>query len=272
MQQDSGKWRLPALLGAGILAVFVFFWIQLNRPLPVPAEAIEQAPPAAEPVDKIVEQPVYPLPAVEDPAPAEKPLPTLEQSDAEITAAIVKLFGHQDLAKHLAIDGIIARTVATTDNLTRPRIAERLRPVVGVGGQFKTNAAWGADEDAAEFVLDPANYDRYDWIVNQLATMNNAEFAALYQHYYPLFQQAYVELGYPDDYFNDRLIAVIDHLLATPQVSDPVKLVRPHVLYRFADPHLEALSSGQKILIRMGSRHALVVKTKLRELRDILAG
>jgi hypothetical protein len=66
------------------------------------------------------------------------------------------------------------------------------------------------------------------------------------------------------------LIEVIDHLLATPEVRDPVRLVQPRVMYEYADPQLQALSAGQKVLIRMGAANAAVVKTKLRELRTEL--
>ena len=45
--------------------------------------------------------------------------------------------------------------------------------------------------------------------------------ASLYLHFYPLFQQAYQSLGYPNGYFNDRLVATIDNLLAAPDVSGP---------------------------------------------------
>ena len=90
--------------------------------------------------------------------------------------------------------------------------------------------------------------------------------------YYPLFQEAYEYLGYPSAYFNDRLIDVIDHLLATPVVDGPIRLVRPHVLYKYADPDLEALSAGRKALIRIGPDNANRVKQKLREIRQILTG
>jgi hypothetical protein len=82
-----------------------------------------------------------------------------------------------------------------------------------------------------------------------------------------LFQEAYESLGHPPQYFNDRLIEVIDHLLASPDVKGPIALARPNVLYEFADPALEARSAGQKVLIRMGSENATAVKDKLRELR-----
>ena len=62
----------------------------------------------------------------------------------------------------------------------------------------------------------------------------------VYFRFYPLFQQSYQNLGYPNGYFNDRLVQVIDMLLATPQPTGPIELVRPNVMYTFADPTLEA--------------------------------
>ena len=65
---------------------------------------------------------------------------------------------------------------------------------------------------------------------------------------------------------------MIDHLLATPVVKGPIRLVRPHVLYKYADSDLETLSAGRKVLIRIGPANAKRVKTKLREIRQILTG
>jgi hypothetical protein len=90
----------------------------------------------------------------------------------------------------------------------------------------------------------------------------------VYVRLYPLFQQAYEELGYPKKYFNDRLLAVLDHLLATPDLNEPVKLVQPNVFYVYADPDLEARSAGQKILMRMGSKNEAKIKAKLREIKQ----
>ena len=90
---------------------------------------------------------------------------------------------------------------------------------------------------------------------------------ALYQRWYPLLQQSYEDLGYPGRYFNDRLVTVIDHLLETPNVKGPIELTQPNVLFEFADPQIEALSSGQKLLLRMGPDNAKRVQAKLKELR-----
>ena len=77
-----------------------------------------------------------------------------------------------------------------------------------------------------------------------------------YRRFYPLLEEAYRALGYPDAHFNDRVVEVIDLLLATPRPDQPIELVRESVLYQFRDPELEALTAGQKMMIRMGPENA----------------
>ncbi|MET0533417.1 MAG: DUF3014 domain-containing protein, partial [Steroidobacter sp.] len=138
-------------------------------------------------------------------------------------------------------------------------------PLKPLGGEMTTA---GTGE---EVTLDAANYARYEPLIKLVQNTDAAQLAAMYKQYYPLFQQAYVDLGYPEGYFNDRLVEVIDHLLATPDVKGPVLLRRPSVNYEFVDPELENRSAGQKMLIRIGSQNATVVKAKLRELRKAIA-
>ena len=47
--------------------------------------------------------------------------------------------------------------------------------------------------------------------------------------------------------------------------------MQPKVLYRYADDGIEALSAGRKIMIRIGSDNAERLKTKLREIRQLVA-
>jgi hypothetical protein len=103
-----------------------------------------------------------------------------------------------------------------------------------------------------------------------VGSVDTQTLVSTYTRYYPLFQQAYESLGHPPEYFNDRLVEVIDVLLAAPEVPGPIALAQPGVLYEFADPKLEALPAGQKVLIRMGTDNARIVKTRLRELRSEL--
>ena len=145
-------------------------------------------------------------------------------------------------------------------------MAERVRPVERLGGQFLVDR----QDDDGKFTISRGNFERYGPMVDLVTGVDLYAAADVYRRFYPLFQSAYVDLGYPQGYFNDRLVEVIDHLLETPDIDDSVLLVRPHVLYEFADPELEELSSGQKLLIRMGSENRLRVKQALREFRAIV--
>lgn len=95
---------------------------------------------------------------------------------------------------------------------------------------------------------------------------------AWYVHAYPLFQQAYRQLGYPKGYFNDRLIVAIDDMLAAPEPTESPALRRGDVYYVYADPALESLSTGQKLLLRSGPANEARIKARLRAIRDLLIG
>ncbi len=192
-------------------------------------------------------------------------LPALGESDAPFTAALAALPGAGALGAFLRPENLIRHLVATVDNLPRHRLAEELRPLKATGGALLVS---GGDEQAT---LDARNAARYAPLIAILGRVDMRAANGLYQHYYPLFQRAYQDLGYPQGYFNDRLVGVIDHLLATPHPAGPPALVRPKVYWEFADPELEARSSGQKLLLRMGNDNAAVVERKLRELRALVA-
>ena len=129
------------------------------------------------------------------------------------------------------------------------------------------HGAFEAVRDGDAITIAAGNSARYTPYVQALEKVDTKQLAGVYLRFYPLFQQAYEELGYPKAYFNDRLVAVIDHLLATPEVAGPLRLKQPKVLYEFDDPQLEALSAGQKAMLRMGPDNARRVKAKLRALR-----
>ncbi len=115
-------------------------------------------------------------------------------------------------------------------------------------------------------VMSPENFARYDGYVALIKGVDARTLLMTYQRYSPLFQEAWEENG-GEGSFDDRLVDLIDHLLETPDVPGPVYLTKPEAVYLFEEPALEAMSAGQKILIRMGSANAAIVKEKLVELR-----
>ncbi len=189
------------------------------------------------------------------------PLPELADSDAAFASAIATLVHASAMPDLFFPDRVARRWVATIDNLPREQVANEVRALRAPGGPLATR---GEDEALS---IAPDNAARYARYMALLASIDVAEAAALYRRFYPLLQKAYEELGYPGQYFNDRVVAVIDHLLATPEVAEPIRVVHPSVMFRYADPKLESLSAGQKALLRIGRDNAAAVKAKLRALR-----
>ena len=254
------KWNFTAGAVAiiGVATVAGFFYLTRTPPAPtaVPSAVVAEAPAPAAPSEPAI---LYPVPPTAQAAPT--PLPPLDSSDNALRDALVGYFGKQSVQQLFGLDSIVRRIVVTVDNLPRETVATRLLPTRQVNGALVVSK--GADG----VIIAPANAARYLPYVELARRTDAAQLARIYAGFYPLFQSAYLELGYPKGYFNDRMVAVIDHLLAAPTPAEPLRLTQPHVLYKFADPQLESASAGHKIMLRMGSQNALVVKAKLREIR-----
>ena len=254
---ENFKWIAAAVAVVGVTIGGIIYLSQGRRlkPPEKPAAVVPAQP--AVPEDPVVE---YPVPASATP----EPLPSLNESDAPLHNALAELLGKEAVERFVISKDLVRHVVVTIDNLPDQKVAERLRPAIPTPGKF----AVSGPEDA--LVLDSANYERYKPAVQLLTSIDTQDLIATYTRYYPLFQEAYENLGHPPQYFNDRLIQVIDHLLGTPEVHDPVALAQPNVQFEYADSKLETRSAGQKVLIRMGSENATAIKAKLRELRAAL--
>lgn len=195
---------------------------------------------------------------------AKFPLPQLGESDSFMLEALAGLMGKESLMKFFRAEQLVHNIVATIDNLPSQGLPVNTMPVTPVPGNLVASVADG------KMSISPKNTERYTPYVRLVGVTNTEKLVALYLRLYPLFQQSYEELGYPNKYFNDRLIEVIDHLLAAPDIKEPVKLVQPKIVYVYADPDLEERSIGQRILMRIGSDNEAKVKTKLQEIRQEL--
>jgi hypothetical protein len=200
------------------------------------------------------------LPATE-PDPEPEPLPPLADSDAAMTEALAGLFGPESLEAYFVLEQVISRIVATIDSLTSREIAPLVMPLKQVAGKFVVLSA------GESLAISPENELRYLPYVTLAQQTDTEALTAAYVNFYPLFQEAYAALGYQDAYFNDRLIEVIDHLLSTPEVAGPVRLVKPEAVYLYEDEALEALSAGQKAMLRIGPENTAVIRAKLQEIR-----
>lgn len=260
-----GPWLMIAAVAAGA----ALLWHYYPRPSDPPVSAVADARPSAAVRDIAAPAPpTFPIeqvPALPD-APIE-PLPLIDESDGVVLATLSDALG-SDAAPWLRALFLLPRFVATVDALPRRSLTQQIyvaRPVAG------TLAVAQAD---SRLWLDDDNAARYEPAVRLFEAIDSQRLVSVYVRFHPLLQQAYRDLGVPDRQFNDRLVEVIDHLLAAPETSGPIELVpiagTPRLA--FADPRLEAASVGHKAMWRLGNDRAGRVKAKLTALRALLAG
>jgi len=260
------------LLLLGVLCLAWYFYANqadFLAPEPVGISGSEPPPPVAEPVaPREPLPPQHPVAAPDLTAspvnPSEPPFPEhLDQADAYLQRRLPQLGVKPELLQLLTLNHFIEKLVLIIDTLPEPSLPRLHLPIAPPKPGFQTTMG-----SAGQLVISGRNAARYTPYVELAEAIPDAVLLKLYRGLYPLFQQAYVDLGHPDGYFNDRLVAVLDHLLQTPEPAGTIPLV-PHVSrFKYADASLEALSVGQKTLLRMGSDNAGRIKAKLRSLRQ----
>jgi hypothetical protein len=233
-----------------VASVAAYIYWENNRLEPAPVLVQAPPPPLKPEVRQMIDAP-----------PLSPPLPALAASDNFTLDILADLVGNKSLMKFFHSERVIHNIVATIDNLPSNRAPMSVMPVEQAPGKFVTTGT------KSELSISPENAARYTHYVRIADAINAKKLVEVYVRLYPLFQQAYEELGYPNKYFNDRLIETIDNMLETPVINEPIRLVQPNVLYQFADPDLEGHSMGQKILMRTGSKNEEKILAKLREIK-----
>ena len=197
---DAIRWSILVIVVAGIMVAFYYFyWQQAVQQQPPPP--VETVQPQAE-VEPVIRHPIRQA------QPTEEPLPSLDESDKVTRDELAELLSQDWIQEFFQFDDIVRRVVVTVDNLPRRQVPRKYMPVKPTGPQF---LAIG-EEDS--IFLNPENFRRYTPYVRLAEAVETEKLITGYVHFYPLFQQAYEDLGYPTGYFNDRLIEAIDNMLA----------------------------------------------------------
>lgn len=272
--ERSAQHRTTIIIVAVVLlAVAAGLYVWNARRTPEPA-APPAPPPAAEAPPATAASPAIRHP-VEDIAPAEEPTAEAAQSGDQLRSMLIDWLGRDSVQQFLQLDDFVRHVVVTVDNLGRPHAAPRLWPVNPMTGRYGVEARGELLYPTAD------NAKRYAGFVAFVENIDARRAAALYARNYGLFQKQYEELGYPGRYFNDRLVEVIDLMIATPipaqtpplkltEVKGPIASTHPWLRYEFADPALEALPAGQKMMLRVGPDNQKRLRARLVEFRAAL--
>lgn len=273
--------RVSLGIGAVVLVAAVtasyFWWRSATAPAPsAPAPEVAAAPQPAPAPSAAMPAVRYPIEAPVGASAAQAEAAAAASAPAvSFKTALDALLGRAAVLQWLQLDDFARRLVATVDNLPREHAAAQLWPFNPTPGRFSpTETPQGA-------VIGSTNHARYAAFVDWVHGVDSRRAVAVYRSLYPLFQRAYEDLGFPGRHFNDRLVDVIDHLLATPEPAAPLAVhllevkgnvpsLRPWVRFEFSDPELQARSAGQKLLLRVGLANEQRLKAKLAEIRSLI--
>jgi hypothetical protein len=246
-----GVWIAIGLLviAAGIAAYIVF-----GGPGALPPAEETAAPPA------VAAPPAAPLGA--EPAPIA--VPPLAESDPVVRDLVRALSAHPRVVAWLATDGLIRNFTTVVLNL-----AEGASPA-GRLTTLRPSSGFRVVERGDDLFIDPASFERYNAVADAVASIDPAAAARVYATLKPRIQEAYGELGFPDQPFDATLERAIVLLLNTPVPPDLVRVEPRGIGYGFADESLEGLSDAQKQLLRLGPRNVRLVQRALREVAAAL--
>lgn len=279
-QPRSTAWIAPVVV---LVCIAGAAWYLL-KPVPQPAVTAPVSPPpvatpvvkAPEPVDKLTTVPTGEdqLAAQADDAGSDvgaetevapqPQLPPLDQSDEVVRTAFFGLKWQPGLAALFLNEEMIRRFVVQVDNIAQGRLIAEQALFKGLTKDFVAKAK------GQGYQLDKANYARYQPYLVLLESVPPEQVGALYKKFYPLLQAAYLELGYPDQQFDDRVQQAISVLLSAPEVSDEPALTLPSVHYAFAEPEIEQLGLAHKQMVRLGQANQQRLKHLLVQYQAVL--
>ncbi|REL27583.1 DUF3014 domain-containing protein [Thalassotalea euphylliae] len=297
-----------AFVVLAVVAAAVYFYLdtQKNEQVPVEPqivvtepevvpEPIVEVPPAPEVQE--APEPLVELPEiVEEPVIEETPkveLPLLDNSDNWIKERLSSLTWRKELLRLVIDDDMVRRLVVFTDNFAQGLVSYEYSPLAQPQIKFSaTKIASGSANDSADdinrdgdalpaqsgnalapeqWLWDEAQTARFKLYVDLLRSFEPEQLATWYFELKPLIDQAYAELGYEDQEFTQVLQDAVVRVLDMEFPSNDVTLIRPSVMYKYADKDLEQLPQADKLLLRVGKGNLLVIKSFLLEFSDALS-
>lgn len=273
----------PYLIAAAaliVLLVIVMLWPSADETVPVQGEPVAVTPSMpeapAEPVAEASEPELFEPPQrptevvigeeaeapqiIEPVVEVEQDIP-LDISDLAIKTAIVEAIRSPQISRLLVDEGLMQKFVINVNNLANNEITLKDNVLVAPTQSFSVY------NQADRVWIDRSSFQRYNPYVDAIKTVSVDDLLEVYETYKPTLLEKFTEIARPGDELDETLMRAIDELLDTPLVPVPIEVYSESVMYKFADPKIEALSEPQKQMIRMGPDNMRRLKDVLRELK-----
>lgn len=278
-EQKQAPWGIVAIIIAAIITFVIYYYViaegeeqNVTAPITTVVEpaALPETPVEPEVVTPEIIEPDL-EPEVEEVVDLEPEiiLPTLDESDSWFSGKLANLTWRKELLKLMVTEDMIRRFVVFTDNFSQGTLAYEHAPVVEPTSKF--SAIEEKAQQGSKWQWDESNTRRFSLYVDLLRSMDSEMLVQWYVELKPLIDQAYQELGYPDDEFGDVLQEAISKVLDMEIPKALPELERPSVMYKYKDESLESLDDAEKLLLRLGKENLLVIKSVMLEINEKLA-
>lgn len=159
----------------------------------------------------------------------------------------------------------IRKFVQFMENVSRGKVPHKYFRFLAPAGQFTADAM-----PDNEFILDPKSYKRYSQFANTIDSLDAENLVYTYAILEPFIQTAWDEMKAPDQSFDEVVLAAIKQVQTAPAIREDIRLIRPSVMYKYADSRLEQLNAVSKQMLRMGPRNTRIIQKKLDEIEILL--
>ena len=281
---NNSNWLIPSII-IFIVVIGLGYWLfsavepdQVRQPVEVttveePAEElitetivepeIETAMPSEE---AVVETP--PTTSIVEPEPVK--LPTLDESDNWLQSKLPSITWRKELLKLIIDEDIIRQFVVFTDNFAQGNIAYEHSPLIKPSVGFTAREV-KYEDGRVELIWDESITRRFSLYVDLLRSIDSDTLVQWYFEMKPLVDEAYRELGYPDEEFTYVLQDAIARVLDMEIPKSELLLERPSVMYKYSNKEIESFDDADKLLLRLGKDNLLVIKSILLEINEKLA-
>ncbi len=276
----QSSWALVAGILVFILAIIIWkYFLSEDEILSPPIDVVPpvESPIPLDVVDVAEESPVI-EPQIEMPPETEVDLvepvvlPPLNESDTWIQEQLSALTWRTELLKLVINDDMVRRFVVFTDNFSQGLLAYNFSPLVKPSSSFSVlpNQQASLPNDEV-WEWDVKSEQRFSLYIELLKSFDTDKLVNWYIDAKPLINKAYAELGYGENEFSDTLEKAIARVLDFEIPKTTPKVIRPSVMYKYQDPTIEALDDSDKLLLRLGRKNVLIIKSVLLEFSEKLA-
>jgi hypothetical protein len=245
--------------------------VALDTPVPRPIEQIVPVTPpvAADPTPTAPAQPMINIAATPQQQPPVQdelsdPLPALNDSDAFVLSRLAGMEMGASLMRMLAPEDLVRKFVVFVTSVADGELPQMQYPLRRLETDFVVQ-----DIDTNLYEMAAATHTRFTPMIDTLVALDAQQGVTIYRALRPLFQEAYLEIGYQGS-FDAVVMRAIDQVMNAPLESGPFQLIKPSVMFLYAEGRIEDMSPVQKQLLRLGPENTAKLQAVLPAYRERL--